>query len=117
MASTPHPVLVQLLHKHDLSSSYEVAAVRLLEENPSVTSYTYEHPFVLEDGKVIRPDFLVDRGNGIDSLVEVKAAWVFGLPPEHRVLRRLDTSMRIAKEHGWDFSVWTEKGVLRDALS
>lgn len=97
-------------------SSYEAAAVRILEDDVAVLSYTYEQSFVMPDGRTVRPDFFVVRAGGLEELVEVKASWVFGLSSDHKVSRRLDLALQIASEHGWAFRIWTEKEALRDAL-
>lgn len=98
-------------------SSYEVAAVVVLEGDPAVVSYTYEERILLDNGRVIKPDFLVLREDDSTHLIEVKAAWVFGLPDDHKVSERLATAQAVAHERGWSFAVWTEQEGLADALS
>jgi len=98
-------------------SSYEVAAVSILEEDPAVASYTYEKRILLDNGKVILPDFVVSMVDGTTRLIEVKAAWVFGLPDDHKVSKRLATSHHVADTQGWGFAVWTEQEGLTDALN
>ena len=90
-------------------SSYEVAAVSRLEADGGVAGYEYERRFVLPDGRWVLPDFLVTRTDGSRLLIEVKSAWVFGLPYSHKVRCRLLESKRLASENGWAFEVWTEK--------
>jgi hypothetical protein len=97
-------------------SSYEQAAVAVLEADTDVTAYEYERRCLLADGKWILPDFVVTRINGCHTLIEVKAAWVQALPKDHRVQTRLRQSEALALQLGWDFQVWTEKE-LGDALS
>ena len=96
-------------------SSYEAATVRKLEADPNVVSYQFEPRQVLPDGKWVLPDFFVTYTDGREVLVEVKAQWVFGLPPSHQVHQRLKVSQDIAARKGWGFEVWTEKE-LGDAL-
>ena len=98
-----------------MRSTYEQAAVRLLEANSSVIKYEYEHRFVLEDGHSILPDFLV-RYADETCLVEVKPSWILGVSRSEKVWLRLSKSQRIATENGWTFAIWTEKDVLEDAL-
>jgi hypothetical protein len=93
-------------------SSYERRAVLVLESDPTVSAYTYEPPLRLPNGKEIRPDFVVCRTDGTVCLIEVKASWVLGLDPSHKVLQRLDVARKEAYRRGWDFNVWTEKDVL-----
>lgn len=90
-------------------SSYEVAAVARLEADPQVVSYEYERLFVLPNGRWVLPDFLVTFRSSLKVLVEIKAAWVFGLPPSHKVLQRLRVAEHLASQHGWAFEIWTEK--------
>lgn len=97
-------------------STYEVAAVGLLEADPLVGSYDYESRFVLEDGKAIVPDFLVTYQNGEKHLIEVKASWVFKLPPDDKISIRLEKSHKLAMVNQWPFHIWTEKDDLQDAL-
>ena len=89
-------------------SSYEAAAIRVLEKDPSVLSYEYEAILRLESGKCILPDFLVRYASGT-TLLEIKAAWATRLPADHKVSLRLDESKRYAQQHGWEFAIWTEK--------
>ena len=96
-------------------SSYEVATIALLEHNPKVAAYEYERRFTLDDGRWVLPDFLVTFNDGRVLLVEVKAQWIFSLPFNHKVHRRLRESQMIANQNGWDFEVWAEKE-LGDAL-
>jgi hypothetical protein len=97
-------------------SSYEVAAVAKLEADPQVMAYEYERQFMLEDGRWVLPDFIVTLTSGQQVMVEVKAAWVFGLSPSHKVSRRLQEARHLAAQHGWSFKVWTEEE-LGDALT
>lgn len=96
-------------------STYEVAAVKVLETDSAVCSYTYEPRLQLPDGTEIRPDFVVRRSDGV-QLVEVKASWVLNLPPEHKVARRLRRAQDEATRRGWSFYTWTEQDVLHAAL-
>ena len=97
-------------------SSHEVAAVLVLEADPNVASYTYEPRFTLPDGTAAIPDFKVHLAGGGAMLVEVKAAWVLALPPNHRKAIRLDQYRDLARAEGIPFEVWTEKDVLHDYL-
>jgi len=96
-------------------STYEAAAVRILEGDPKVLSYEHERRLVLGDGRWILPDFVVSFSNGQEVLIEVKARWVFALPVGHQVRRRLKVAQDLAQHRGWGFEVWTEE-VLGDAL-
>lgn len=90
-------------------SSYEAAAVLLLEKDPSVKSFEYEARFVLGDGRWILPDFLVTKTDGTCVLIEVKAVWTLRRPAEERVQVRLAKSRELAGSRGWGFQIWTEK--------
>lgn len=90
-------------------SSYEAAAVRILEADPDVVEYEFERRVVLPDNKLILPDFIVTFMNKSLALIEVKASWVLGLGSEHPVIGRLCKSEEYATRQGWGFSVWTEK--------
>jgi hypothetical protein len=92
-------------------STYEAEAVRVLEADAAVSAYAYEARLPLPDGTEILPDFVVHRG-GETWLVEVKASWVFGLPPHHKVAQRLARAQNEAANRGWVFHIWTEKDVL-----
>ena len=96
-------------------SSYEAAAVALLESCPEVVWYEHERHLRLPSGRYVLPDFIVGYQDGSADLIEVKAAWVLELPPGHRVSKRLQISRDLAAEHGWGFIVWTEQE-LGDAL-
>lgn len=96
-------------------STYEKAAVSILERDPDVISYKYEERIVLADGFEIRPDFIVNRSDGM-WLIEVKASWVLELPTMHKVSIRLDKSKMEALKRGWHFSIWTEKDTLSNVL-
>lgn len=97
-------------------SSYEAAAVELLEEDDRVLSYRYEPTLVLEGGRHIKPDFLVTYSNQGQELIEVKASWALSLPKEHKVQKRLKVARDEASARGWKFSVWTEQDRLTDVL-
>jgi hypothetical protein len=96
-------------------SSYEVAAIRLLESDPTVLIYEHEHRVECADGRWILPDFLIQYTDGHLCLVEVKASWVFSQPLDSHVRLRLAEAEKVAKTEGWGFAVWTEKE-LADAL-
>ena len=96
-------------------STWEKAAVQVLESDPEVLTYTYEMPCPQPDGKTILPDFVVVCSTHT-TLVEVKAAWVLGMPTDHRHQVRLQKSREEATHRGWEFQIWTEKDVLHDAL-
>lgn len=96
-------------------SSYEVAAVALLERDESVLSYEYERRIETGDGKWILIDFVIARRDGSILAVEVKAAWVLTHPGAEKERARLDQARSLATQNGWSFEVWTEKE-LRDAL-
>jgi len=90
-------------------SSYEKAAVTVLERLSNVTLYEYERRFELPDGKWVLPDFLVTWQNGSKTLIEVKAAWVLKLPASDKVQMRLKVAEHLADSQGWGFEIWTEK--------
>jgi len=94
-------------------SSYERVVVDLLERDASVTSYAFEPKVQLPSGRWILPDFVVYFGDGLITLIEVKASWVLGLPPEHKVQIRLRAACSYAESMGWEFMVWTEKDFSR----
>lgn len=96
-------------------SSYEVAAIQVLEANPNVVQYEYERCVKLPDGHWIIPDFIVRYSDGHTTLVEVKAAWVLNRPPSDRAIIRLGLSKKVAADNKWDFRIWTEKE-LGDAI-
>jgi hypothetical protein len=101
--------------KARVRSSYEAAAIAVLEADTAVTKYSYELVFGVEGGRWIIPDFLVEYSTGITTLVEVKASWVLSLPSDHKVRQRLELSRRLAERNNWHFEIWTEKE-LRNAL-
>jgi len=101
--------------KAHVRSSYEAATIFVLESDPNVVAYQFEPRFILPDGHWILPDFLVWTTQRI-LLIEVKASWVFGLPPDDRVHLRLNMARKVAADHGWDFAIWTEQKELTDAL-
>ena len=90
-------------------SSYEAAAVRLLESDPLVVRYEHERRMMLPDGRWVLPDFVVERADGRTSLIEVKADWVFSLPEGHKTRKRILIARDLAANQGWDFIVWTEQ--------
>lgn len=90
-------------------SSYERVVVGLLDADPDVVAYEYECRVELPDGRWILPDFVVQHRDGSVTLLEVKASWVLGLPPGHKVSRRLHDASSFAASMGWVFIVWTEK--------
>lgn len=93
-------------------SSYEVAAVLLLEGDPKVLRYEYEPRFLCADGKSCLPDFRVWVSDGCSKIVEVKASWVLKLPPEHPRSKGLERQRDVACREGLDFEIWTEEGKL-----
>lgn len=101
--------------KARVRSSYEAAAISVLEADIAVAKYSYELVFVVEGGRWIIPDFLVEYSTGAMTLVEVKASWVLSLPRDHKVRQRLELSRRLAEQNNWHFEIWTEKE-LRNAL-
>lgn len=96
-------------------SSYEVAAVSILDADDDVDSFKYE-PRVQIEGRYILPDFLVTHRKGSATLVEVKASWVLELDDKHSELLRLDLSRQVAAREGWDFAIWTERDRLKNAI-
>lgn len=91
-------------------SSFERAAIRMIEDDPLVLSFEVEPLIILTSGRQILPDLLVFYvGNSSPVLVEVKAAWVLTLPQEHKYQRRLRVAQEHAAAQGWGFMVWTEK--------
>lgn len=97
-------------------SRHEVAAVTVLENDPSVDRYEYEPRFILPDGKWVLPDFKVFAADGSWKIIEVKAAWVFNLPPEHRKTIKINTYRSLAKCENVSIEFWTETDVLHDHL-
>ena len=97
-------------------SSYEVAAVKVLEENPEVLRYEYEPVFKDRLGKTAMPDFRVWVAPDTWKIVEVKAAWVLGMPPDHPKQQGLARYARIAERLSVDFEIWTEQDVLNGYL-
>lgn len=97
-------------------STYEQAAVHLLEDGPQVESYQYERTFELVSGKWIKPDFVAHYIDGSTTLIEVKAGWVLNLPDTHKITRRLREAELVAKEQGWEFNIWAEEE-LQDAFN
>ncbi len=90
-------------------SSHERAAVARVEGDPHVVSFEFEPRFNVAAGRRwILPDLLLHTLKG-KILVEVKAAWVLTLPPEHKVQQRLKLAEDLARSRGWQFAVWTEK--------
>lgn len=90
-------------------SSYEVKAVAKLEADTTVLLYEYERRIRLPNGKWMLPDFIALREGGIVTLVEVKSAWVFGLPEDSKEQNRLRVARDYSASQGWSFEVWTEK--------
>jgi lambda repressor-like predicted transcriptional regulator len=103
------PTLKGVCEKAFARSSYEVAAITMLEADPSVVRYEHEHRFVLENGHWALPDFLVQYADGHMLLVEVKASWVLGLPSDYKIQRRLEVARQLADTNGWGFAIWTER--------
>ena len=101
--------------KVKVRSSYEAAAIRTLESDPTVLQYEYETVIKLTEGKRILPDFIVHRASGT-TLVEVKADWATHLPTDHVITKRLKAAEDYAHQQGWEFAVWTEKKELANAL-
>ena len=99
-----------------MRSSYEVAAVELLESDSSILSFEYEPRFKLKCGRYILPDFLITYQDGSKSLVEIKASWVFSLSPGSKPLLRLEEARDIAVSKGWGFEIWTEKTRLANVV-
>jgi len=97
-------------------STFETAAVRLLEGDVQVASYEYEPVFKDEAGLTILPDFKVVFTDGSWKIVEVKASWVLRLPPEHPKAQKLARYRRLAERLGVSFEIWTEQDVLHDHL-
>lgn len=97
-------------------SSYEVAAIDRLEENPEVVHYEYEKVLYLSTitlekwvGKWVLPDFLVTYSDGRVVLVEVKPSYVLKPRPENgEAIERLKVAEMEALAQGWGFSIWTE---------
>lgn len=97
-------------------SSYEKAAVAVLEADPTVVKYKYEPVFRRPCGKWCKPDFLVTYEDGTQSLVEVKASWVLAQPITSKHRRKLAMYAELAAAKGLPFEVWTEVGVLKDVV-
>jgi len=98
-------------------SSYEVAAVSILERDLKVKSYKYECPYSLENKKRILPDFTVTYTDGSVEIIEIKASWVLNLPDEHPLQAKLRMYEKALRSSGYPFTIWTEKDVLKDELS
>jgi hypothetical protein len=96
-------------------SSYEKAAITLLEGDDNVISYQYEKRLNLLNGRWILPDFLITYRNR-KVLVEVKASWVLSQPEDAKEVRRLKLAEDYASSQGWDFEIWTEKDRLKDVI-
>jgi hypothetical protein len=92
-------------------SSFEVAAVALLDEDPSVSRFVYEPIFSHNNRKCV-PDFLVTYTDNSQRLIEVKASWRLRIPKEHPWGFDPDIYQSIADEKGIPFEIWTELGVL-----
>lgn len=90
-------------------SSYEVAAIRKLEADPSVLRYEHERVLRVPGGHWILPDFIVEYEGAKVVLIEVKAAWSLRQPEDSRGIRRLAIAKDFAKTRGWSFEVWTER--------
>ena len=90
-------------------SSYEVAAIRKLETEPTVLRYEHERVLRIPNGHWILPDFIVEYEDAHVVLVEVKAAWVLKQPKSSRVIKRLALAEDFARSQGWGFDVWTER--------
>jgi len=90
-------------------SSYERIVADLLDGDPSVVRYEFEPKVQLSSGRWILPDFVAHFVDGSITLIEVKASWVLGLPPEHKAQIRLREACSYAEAMGWEFVVWTEK--------
>lgn len=96
-------------------SSYEKAAMIMLDEDRTVESYEVEPTLVVGNRRIL-PDFLVTYSDGRRVLVEVKASWVLNLPSEHRTRQRLTLAQEEANHHGWGFEIWTEKDRLQHVV-
>ena len=93
-------------------STYERAAIRILEEDGTVGSYEYEPAVTLVAGRRIYPDFIVTDVTGAIRLVEVKPQWVLLNPKlgnNQKQLERLQVASDYAALLTWGFQVWTEK--------
>lgn len=97
-------------HRFWVRSSYEAAAVMLLDADDTVCAFTYERRFTEANGHEIKPDFIVEFTDGRPPLLlEVKAAWTQQLPADHPVQTRLRRAQNAAVGHGMSFDIWTEK--------
>jgi hypothetical protein len=96
-------------------STYEVAAVKILEADPQVVSYEFEYRVVLPTRKWILIDFVVQYEGKPLWAVEVKPQWILDHPTKVKERARLELARQVADSNGWGFSVWTEKD-LKDAL-
>ena len=92
-------------------SSFEVAAVALLDKDPLVSQFVYEPVFNYEGRKCL-PDFLVTYLDNSQKLIEVKASWRLDIPKEHPWGFDPNIYQSIADENGIPFEIWTELGVL-----
>lgn len=93
-------------------SSFEVAAVQILEQDRDVKCYGYEPRFTNESGFAYVPDFKVWMLDGSIKIIEIKASWVLRLPLSHRKQIRLAAYQEIASRNGFGFEIWTEKDKL-----
>ena len=94
-------------------SSYEVATVSILEQDDNVAYFEYEHPFQLDCGRTLLPDFKVTLVDGTWKIVEVKAHWVLELPLEHPKQIKLQVYQELADNLEVALELWTEKGRLK----
>lgn len=90
-------------------SSYELAAVQVLESDTTVVRYEHERVLFLPNGRWILPDFIVEHVDSTVTLVEVKSAWVLSLPANRKEVKRLNIAKDFAASQGWGFKVWTER--------
>jgi hypothetical protein len=97
-------------------STFEAAAVRVIEDDPEAESFVYEKRFKDCEGKTAIPDLTVFWRGGSATIVEVKASWVLKLPDDHERKNQLRRYAAIAERLGYDFEVWTEEDKLCDYL-
>jgi hypothetical protein len=92
-------------------SRLELARLLVADFDPAVTSIAAQ-PFLLRahaGGRVRRhvPDFFLVRADESALLVNVKPAARLADP---QVARALEWPGRLAREHGWDYEVWSGAG-------
>ena len=97
-------------------SSYERAAIKVLDADSTVISYDYEPMVFLGDKRWILPDFIVTFVDCSKKIIEVKASWVLTMPVDDKRQKRLNLARDYALNNQLGFDIWTEKDRLKDAI-